>query len=214
MKLKKFSIMLCAAAICLAMSACSSDSENKSAETTADSSESVTEQTSVTEESEQSETTKFDINAANEEHRDNPAKHMIKFDLPEGFKSKGESYEELAYGDGVANIILKANYNEEGYPPVAAFEEVSRTINTVTYQNFEVEYSDAISFTLNGYDAIESTYVVRDPDNKANAAKYRSVYVETETCAYILTLGSLEMDFDNYNDAFNKVIESVEFIKE
>lgn len=215
MKLKKISAMLCAAVICLAMSACSSD--NNTAEETAADTSAVTEPSDVSEASdsetaEQSET-EFDINAANEEHRENPAKKMIKFDLPDGFKSKGESYNELAYGDGVANIILKANYNEEGFPPVAEFEAVGRKMNTFTYLDFEMEYGDPIDFTLNGYDAVESTFVVRDPENKVNAAKYRSVYVETETCAYILTLGSLEQDFDSYNDIFNKVIESIQFIK-
>lgn len=222
MKLKKFSAILCAAVLCFAMSACSSD--NNSAEETASDTVAVSEPSAVSESSavsegsvsetgEQSET-EFDIDAANEEHRENPAKKMIKFDLPEGFKSKGESYNELAYGDGIANIILKANYNEEGFPPVAEFEAVGRKMNIFTYLDFEMDYGDPIDFTLNGYDAVESTFVVRDPEDRANAAKYRSVYVETETCAYILTLGSLEQDFDKYNDSFNKVIESIEFIKE
>lgn len=212
MKLKKFSAVLCAAAICLAMSACASDS-NSAEETTSDTAAVTESEVSASETSEQSET-EFDIEAANEEHRDNPAKHMIKFDLPSGFKSKGESYNELSYGDGVANIILKANYNEEGFPPVKEFEETGRMINSFTYSAYGVEYSDAIYFTIDGYDAAESTFVVRDPDNKDNAAKYRSVYVETETCAYILTLGSMEADFDKYNDTFNKVIDSVKFTKE
>lgn len=211
MKLKRISAMLCAAAICFAMSACSSD--NNTAEETAADTAAVSESSAVSETAEQSET-EFDIDAANEEHRENPAKKMIKFDLPEGFKSKGESYNELAYGDGIANIILKANYNEEGFPPVAEFEAVGRKMNTFTYLDFEMDYGDPIDFTINGYDAVESSFVVRDPENRANAAKYRSVYVETETCAYILTLGSLEQDFDSYNDSFNKVIESIEFIKE
>lgn len=217
MKLKRFLAVFCAAAICIAMSGCSSDS-NKTEETTANA-VSVTESETSASEASASETsaeseTEFDIDAANEERRDNPAKHMIKFDLPDGFKSKGESYNELAYGDGVANIILKANYSEDGFPPVKEFEEAGRMINTITYSVYEVEYSDAINFTIDGYDAVESTFVVRDPDNKDNAAKYRSVYVETETCAYILTLGSMESDFDKYNDTFNKVIESVKFTKE
>lgn len=216
MKLKNISAMLCAAVLCFAMSACGSD--NNTAEETVSDTAAVSDSTTVSEGSasetgEQSET-EFDIDAANEEHRENPAKNMIKFDLPEGFKSKGESFNELAYGDGVANIILKANYNEEGFPPVAEFEAAARSINTFTYLDFEMEYGDPIDFTLNGYDAVESTYVVRDPENKENAAKYRTIYVETETCAYSLTLGSMEYDFDKYNDTFNKVIESIEFIKE
>lgn len=211
MKLKKISAMLCAAAIGLAMTSCSSD--NNTAEETVSEVSEVSETTSASETAEQSET-EFDINAANEEQRENPAKKMIKFDLPEGFKSKGESFNELAYGDGVANLILKANYNEEGFPPVADFEATARSINTFTYLDFEMEYGDPIEFTLNGYDAVESTFVVRDPDNKENAAKYRTIYVETETCAYSLTLGSMEYDFDKYNDTFNKVIESIKFVKE
>ena len=211
MKLKKFSAMFCAAAICLAMSACASDS-NTGEETVSETASSAT--TAASEETSASADASENNSDPDDEEKDNPAKRMIKFDLPDGFKSKGESFNELAYGDGVANIILKANYNEEGYPPVAEFEETGRLMNMFTYLSFEVEYGDAISFTLCGYDAVESTFVVRDPDDKTNAAKYRSVYVETETCAYILTLGSLEQDFDNYNDIFNKVLESVEFIKE
>lgn len=212
MKLKKISALLVAAVICFAMSACSSDS-NTPEETTAETA-AVSETSDTSSETAEQSETNFDINSANEEHRENPAKKMIKFDLPEGFKSKGESYNELAYGDGIANIILKANYNEEGFPPVAEFEAVGRKMNIFTYLDFEMDYGDPIDFKINGYDAVESSFVVRDPENKANAAKYRSVYVETETCAYILTLGSLEQDFDKYNDSFNKVIESIEFVKE
>ena len=211
MKLKKFSAMLCAAVICLAMSACASDS-NTAEETVSETASSET--TAALEDNSASADTSAGNSDSDTEEKDNPAKRMIKFDLPEGFKLKGDNFNETAYGDGVANIILKANYNEEGYPPVAEFEETGRLMNMFTYSSFEVEYSDAISFTLCGYDAVESTFVVRDPDDKTNAAKYRSVYVETETCAYILTLGSLEQDFDSYNDVFNKVIDSVQFIKE
>lgn len=211
MKLKKFSAMLCAAVICLAMSACGSDS-NTAEETVSETASSET--TAALEDNSASADTSAGNSDSDTEEKDNPAKRMIKFDLPEGFKLKGDNFNETAYGDGVANIILKANYNEEGYPPVAEFEETGRLMNMFTYSSFEVEYSDAISFTLCGYDAVESTFVVRDPDDKTNAAKYRSVYVETETCAYILTLGSLEQDFDSYNDVFNKVIDSVQFIKE
>ncbi len=217
MKLKKFSAIFCAAALCLAMSACASDNgdkpeDNMTADTTV-SSESAAADTTASDEA-SSEDTASETLSPDEEHKDNPSKRMIKFDLPDDFYGKGESYNELAYGNGTANIILKANYNEEGFPPVEEFEMAARSINTFTYLDFEMEYGDPIKFTLQGYDAIESTFVVRDPDNKENAAKYRTVYVETETCAYSLTLGSMEYDFDDYNDTFNKVIESIEFIKE
>ena len=211
--MKKIAASIFAVMTVVSMSACSSDSSADSTETSA---ESVSETASA---SETAMTVQGEIigieSVAKEtestEIQENPAKQKIAFTMPDGFESKGENTTEMVFGDGIANINIKSTYNEEGYPPVDEFEATGRLMNEFLYQTFTLEYEDPINGTLQGYDSISSTYTVRDPDDKTNAAKYRSVYVETETCAYILTLGSLEQDFDGYTDKFEQFLSSVSF---
>lgn len=211
--MKRIAASLCAAATVFSMSACSSGSSADSTETSA---ESVSETASANETEMTVQGEIIDIESAPKETesteiQENPAKQKIAFTLPDGFESKGENTTEMVFGNGVANINIKSTYNEEGYPPVEDFEATGRLMNQFLYQTFTLEYEDPIKGTLQGYDSISSTYTVRDPDDKTNAAKYRSVYVETETCAYILTIGSLEQDFDGYADTFEQFLSSVSF---
>lgn len=213
MNMKRIAASLCAAATVFSMSACSSGSSADSTETSA---ESVSETASANETEMTVQGEIIDIESAPKETesteiQENPAKQKIAFTLPDGFESKGENTTEMVFGNGVANINIKSTYNEEGYPPVEDFEATGRLMNQFLYQTFTLEYEDPIKGTLQGYDSISSTYTVRDPDDKTNAAKYRSVYVETETCAYILTIGSLEKDFDGYTDKFEQFLSSVSF---
>lgn len=211
--MKRIAASLCAAATVFSMSACSSGSSADSTETSA---ESVSETASANETEMTVQGEIIDIESAPKETesteiQENPAKQKIAFTLPDGFESKGENTTEMVFGNGVANINIKSTYNEEGYPPVEDFEATGRLMNQFLYQTFTLEYEDPIKGTLQGYDSISSTYTVRDPDDETNAAKYRSVYVETETCAYILTIGSLEQDFDGYADTFEQFLSSVSF---
>ena len=213
MNMKRIAASLCAAATVFSMSACSSGSSADSTETSA---ESVSETASANETEMTVQGEIIDIESAPKETesteiQENPAKQKIAFTLPDGFESKGENTTEMVFGNGVANINIKSTYNEEGYPPVEDFEATGRLMNQFLYQTFTLEYEDPVKGTLQGYDSISSTYTVRDPDDKTNAAKYRSVYVETETCAYILTIGSLEQDFDGYADTFEQFLSSVSF---
>lgn len=213
MNMKRIAASLCAAATVFSMSACSSGSSADSTETSA---ESVSETASANETEMTVQGEIIDIESTPKETesteiQENPAKQKIAFTLPDGFESKGENTTEMVFGNGVANINIKSTYNEEGYPPVEDFEATGRLMNQFLYQTFTLEYEDPIKGTLQGYDSISSTYTVRDPDDETNAAKYRSVYVETETCAYILTLGSLEKDFDGYADTFEQFLSSVSF---
>ena len=211
--MKRIAASLCAAATVFSMSACSSGSSADSTETSA---ESVSETASANETEMTVQGEIIDIESAPKETesteiQENPAKQKIAFTLPDGFESKGENTTEMVFGNGVANINIKSTYNEDGYPPVEDFEATGRLMNQFLYQTFTLEYEDPIKGTLQGYDSISSTYTVRDPDDETNAAKYRSVYVETETCAYILTIGSLEQDFDGYADTFEQFLSSVSF---
>ena len=213
MNMKRIAASLCAAATVFSMSACSSGSSADSTETSA---ESVSETASANETEMTVQGEIIDIESAPKETesteiQENPAKQKIAFTLPDGFESKGENTTEMVFGNGVANINIKSTYNEDGYPPVEDFEATGRLMNQFLYQTFTLEYEDPIKGTLQGYDSISSTYTVRDPDDETNAAKYRSVYVETETCAYILTIGSLEQDFDGYADTFEQFLSSVSF---
>lgn len=217
MNMKRIAASLCAAATVFTMSACSSGS---SADTTQTSSETSAESVSESASENGSEMTvqgeiigieSVPKETESTEIQENPAKGKIAYTLPDGFESKGENTTEMVFGDGIANINIKSTYNEDGYPPVDEFEATGRLMNEFLYQSFTLEYEDPVKGTLQGYDSISSTYTVRDPDDKTNAAKYRSVYVETETCAYILTIGSLEQDFDGYADTFEQFLSSVSF---
>lgn len=215
--MKKIAASIFAVMTVASMSACTSDSSPDAAQTSSETSaESVSETASANETGMAVEGEIIGIESVPKETestevQENPAKQKIAFTLPDGFESKGENTTEMVFGNGIANINIKSTYNEEGYPPVEEFEATGRLMNGFLYQTFTLEYEDPIKGTVCGYDSISSTFTVRDPDDKTNAAKYRSVYVETETCAYILTLGSLEQDFDEYTDKFEEFLSSVSF---
>lgn len=133
---------------------------------------------------------------------------QVEVDVPEGWEAVEGSVLDIQYLKNTASFMIKT----ESFSTTDLSEVANQAISIFQGAFDNVSLVEEVSdVKIAGYDAKEFTFTAQV---SSLSMKYRYIYTIVDGQVYAITFADMESTFDDLNDDFQSIINSIRFVEE